>query len=93
MLDGLTGTVNEGAVAGDINAAVKDGKPHLTGQLTLDELNLEPLAAMVLGEAALESTGNGWSSVPFAAKGFRALQRRARRYRRDADGRACRDRL
>ena len=68
VLDGLTGAVNEGAVAGDINAVVKDGKPHLTGQLTLDELNLEPLAAMVLGEPALESTGNGWSSVPFAPK-------------------------
>src|SRR5690606_20440719 len=41
VLDRLTGIVNEGAVAGDLNAAVKDGKPHLTGQLTLDELNLE----------------------------------------------------
>jgi uncharacterized protein involved in outer membrane biogenesis len=66
VLDGLTGTANEGSVAGDINAAIKDGKPHLTGQLTLDELNLEPLAAMVLGESALEPNGGGWSSVPFA---------------------------
>ena len=84
VLDGLTGTVNEGAVAGDINAVVKDGKPHLTGQLTLDELNLEPLAAMVLGESALESTGNGWSSVPFAAESRRAVQRRTRHCRCDA---------
>ncbi len=68
VLDRLIGTVNEGSVAGDLNAAVKDGKPYLTGQLTLDELNLEPLAAMVLGETALESTGGGWSSVPFAPK-------------------------
>jgi uncharacterized protein involved in outer membrane biogenesis len=68
VLDGLTGTVNEGSVAGDLNAAVKDGMPHLTGQLTLDELNLEPLAAMVLGESALEPNGGGWSSVPFAPK-------------------------
>ncbi len=66
VLDGLTGTANEGSVSGDLNAAIKDGKPHLTGQLTLDELNLEPLAAMVLGRSALESTGGGWSSVPFA---------------------------
>ncbi|MEP9388653.1 AsmA-like C-terminal region-containing protein [Mesorhizobium sp. KR9-304] len=66
VVDALTGTVNEGSVGGGINAAIKDGKPHLTGQLTLDELNLEPLAAMVLGESALESTGNGWSSAPFA---------------------------
>jgi len=68
VLDRLTGTVNEGALDGDLNATVKDGTPHLTGQLTLDELNLEPLAAMVLGEPALEGTGNGWSSVPFAPK-------------------------
>lgn len=68
VLDRLMGTVNEGAVAGDLNAAVKGGKPHLTGQLTLDEMNLEPLAAMVLGEPALEGTGDGWSSVPFAPK-------------------------
>ena len=59
VLAGLNGTVNEGAVAGDVNAEIKDGKPHLTGQLTLDELDLEPLAAMVLGEAALESAGAG----------------------------------
>lgn len=68
VLDGLTGTVNEGSVTGDLNAAIKDGRPHLTGQLTLDELNLEPLAAMVLGESALEPNGGGWSSVPFAPK-------------------------
>nr|MDQ2704268.1 AsmA protein [Pseudomonadota bacterium] len=68
VLEGLTGAVNEGSVAGDINVIVNGGKPHFTGQLTLDELNLEPLAAMVLGETALENTGNGWSSVPFAPK-------------------------
>jgi len=68
VLDGLAGTVNEGSVTGDLNAAVKDGMPHLTGQLTLDELNLEPLAAMVLGETALEPNGGGWSSAPFAPR-------------------------
>ena len=41
VLGGLDGTVGEGAVAGDINAVIKDGKPHLTGQLTLDELDLD----------------------------------------------------
>jgi uncharacterized protein involved in outer membrane biogenesis len=66
VLDALSGAVNESSVAGDVNAGLKDGKPHLTGQLTLDELNLEPLAAMVVGEAALESNGTGWSSAPFA---------------------------
>lgn len=68
VLDGLAGTVNEGAVAGDINVALKGGKPHLTGQLTLDEFNLEPFAAMVLGETALETAGGAWSSAPFSPK-------------------------
>jgi len=68
VLDGLVGTVNEGAVAGDINVALKGGKPHLTGQLTLDEFNLEPFAAMVLGETALENAGGNWSSAPFSPK-------------------------
>ncbi len=64
-LGGLTGTINEGAITGDINSVLKDGKPHVSGQLSLDELNLEPLAAMVLGEAALESGGLSWSQTPF----------------------------
>ncbi|MCX7303393.1 MAG: AsmA family protein, partial [Hyphomicrobiales bacterium] len=67
-LKGLAGTVNEGAVAGEINAALKGGKPHLSGQLTVDELDLEPFAAMVLGETALESSGRTWSSAPFSPK-------------------------
>ena len=62
---GLNGTVNEGAVSGDVNCVLKDGKPYLSGRLSLDELNLEPLADMVLGEAALESGGPSWSQTPF----------------------------
>ncbi len=68
VLDALSGTVDQGAVAGGINARIKDAKPHLTGQLTLDELNLEPLAAMVVGESALESSGQSWPSAPFSPK-------------------------
>ncbi len=93
VLDGLKGTVNEGAVAGDINAAIKDGKPHLSGQLTLDELDLEPLAAMVLGEAALESAGDGMVGGSVPAEGDGAVQRRTRHCRSDARGRAGGDRL
>ena len=37
----------------------------LSGQLTLDELELDPLAAMVLGEAALEGGEGQWSQTPF----------------------------
>ena len=93
VLQGLTGTVNEGAVAGDINAAIKDGKPHLTGQLTLDELDLDPLAAMVLGDAVARKRRPGMVRGSVPAEGDGAVQRRARHYRGDARGRCARDRL
>ncbi len=67
-LDGLAGAINEGAVSGNLDAAFKGGKPHLTGKLTTDEFNIEPFAAMVVGASALEVTGDGWSSNPFSPK-------------------------
>ncbi|PWJ83967.1 AsmA-like protein [Pseudaminobacter salicylatoxidans] len=68
VLDNLDGVINEGAVSGAVNAEVKNGVPLLTGALSLDELNLDPALAMVLGEQAIAPTGKGWSSVPFASK-------------------------
>ncbi len=62
----IDGSVGEGAVAGDINAALKDGGPHLTGAVTLDTLDLVPVVAMVLGEASLVDDGEGWPKSPFA---------------------------
>ena len=67
VLSGLDGAVNEQAVAGDVDVEVKDGRPHLAGALTLDELDLGSLAAMVLGGPALAWTEDGgWPAVPFA---------------------------
>ncbi|MCO5069825.1 MAG: AsmA family protein [Rhizobiaceae bacterium] len=66
VLSGLQGVVADGAVAGDINLEVKEGVPHLAGQLSLDELDLQPLARITLGEGTLESSGNSeWASTPF----------------------------
>lgn len=62
----LEGSVGEGAVAGDINAALEAGHPHLTGAITLDSLDLVPVVAMVLGEAALADDGGIWPRAPFA---------------------------
>ncbi len=67
VLGGIEGAVSEAAVAGDVNAVLKDGRPHVSGQLTLDELALDPLVAMVLGEAAVEAGGLAWSQTPFQA--------------------------
>src|SRR5690606_21382187 len=68
VLSGLEGTVAEGAVAGDVNLEVKEGVPHLAGQLTLDELDLYPLARVILGEDTLESADGGWAATPFQQK-------------------------
>jgi len=68
VLDNLDGTINEGAVSGGINVEIKDGLPHLTGALALDEMSLDPAVAMVLGEQAAAPVETGWSSVPFQPK-------------------------
>lgn len=62
----IEGSIGEGTVAGDINAAMKDGLPYLTGAVTLDSLDLVPVVAMVLGEAALAGDGEAWPNTPFA---------------------------
>lgn len=69
VLNGLDGTVGEGAVSGDVNLAIRGGVPHLTGTLALDALDLEPLAGAVLGAASLVSADDGslWPATPFAA--------------------------
>ncbi len=67
ILNGLSGTVNESAVSGDINVEVKEGGPHISGELALDELDLDPMAAMVMGDAALGSVAEGWPTTPFPA--------------------------
>jgi len=73
VLSGLEGAVNEQAVSGDINADMKDGRPHLTGALALDEFNLDSIAAMLFGDAALASADlhggtRGWPTVPFSER-------------------------
>jgi uncharacterized protein involved in outer membrane biogenesis len=67
-LDKLAGVVNEGAVAGSVKASLENGAPHLGGSLKLDEIDLGPLVAMVLGEEALQPASGDWSSVPFRQK-------------------------
>ena len=64
-LAGLKGTVEEGAVGGDLELALKDGVPDLTGRLALDTLELSPLAALVLGDGALDSADGGWPQGAF----------------------------
>lgn len=64
-LDGLDGTVNEGAVAGRLNVAFADDPPRVGGELAVDILDLEPWLAVTLGAPALESDGDAWPQTPF----------------------------
>ena len=68
VLSGLEGTVADGAVAGDVNLELKEGVPHLSGQMALDEIDLYPLARLILGDDTLESAGSGWATTPFQQK-------------------------
>ncbi|GAA2816211.1 AsmA-like protein [Aminobacter aminovorans] len=68
VLDRLDGTVNQGAVVGNLKAEMGEGAPHLSGSLTLDELDLRPFAEMTLGVAALEGGNGAWPTAAFAPK-------------------------
>lgn len=65
VLSGIDGEIADGPVSGDINAELKDGTPHLSGDLAIDAFDLQPAAAMVVGDAALEPAAGKWSSVAF----------------------------
>ena len=68
VLSGLSGAINEAAVSGDLNIDVKDGLPHLAGALTLDELDLDPMAVTLFGDQAFLGTGGAWPTAPFSQK-------------------------
>src|SRR5262249_22907181 len=64
----IEGDVADGPVSGDINAEMLEGVPHLSGDLSIAALDLEPVAAMVVGEGALRPVADGWPSAPFQPK-------------------------
>ncbi|MFE0015198.1 AsmA family protein [Mesorhizobium sp. NPDC059054] len=65
---GLKGSAAGTALSGDVAAGFDAAKPHLSGQLALDTLDLDPLAAMLFGNDALVGDGTSWPKTPFAAK-------------------------
>jgi len=67
VLGQISGTIDEEAVAGDINAAMKDGLPHLSGAMTLDAFDVEPAVTMLLGDASVIAEDGSWSAAPFRA--------------------------
>lgn len=68
VVSNINGEIADGPVSGDINAEMKEGMPHLTGALAMDAFDLAPIAAMVVGDAALQPADGAWPSVPFQSK-------------------------
>lgn len=68
VLEDIAGALNETAVAGDLNAEIDGSMPHFTGALVVDDLALDPLAAIVLGEASLLGEPGEWASAPFSRR-------------------------
>ena len=69
VVSNIQGEIADGPVAGNVNAEIKDGVPHLTGDLAMDAFDLEPVAAMLVGEpgAAGRRRAAG-RPAPFQAK-------------------------
>jgi uncharacterized protein involved in outer membrane biogenesis len=65
VVSNIQGEIADGPVTGDINAEMKEGVPHLTGDLAIDAFDLVPVAAMVVGEEPLQPAEDGWPTVPF----------------------------
>lgn len=69
VLNDIGGTIGESTVAGDLNAEFGKDVPALSGALALDTLDLEPLAALVLGPQAIAPTdGLSWPTTAFQEK-------------------------
>lgn len=68
VLSGLSGSINEAAVSGDINLDVKQGLPHLAGALALDELDLDPMAVALFGDQSFIASNGNWPTGPFSQK-------------------------
>ena len=64
----IAGEISDGPVSGNVNAEIKDGLPHLTGNLAVDAFDAAPVAAMLVGEPALQGAAGSWPTVPFQAK-------------------------
>ena len=70
MLSGkIQGEIADGPVSGDVNAEMKDGEPHLTGNLShrcvRRRSRLPPWCSAM---PALQPAGGNWPTVPFQSK-------------------------
>lgn len=66
VLSGLSGEIAGERASGDLNIQTREGLSHVTGGLSLRSLDLAALAEVVVGSPALEGSGPGWPTAPFA---------------------------
>ncbi len=65
VLSDISGHVAESAVSGDLNGELREGIPHLTGELTLSLLDLGIGAEMIAGSNAFQPDEGAWPQTPF----------------------------
>ncbi|ESX60867.1 AsmA family protein [Mesorhizobium sp. M0924] len=68
VLSGLSGSINESEISGDVNIDAKQGLPHFAGALALDELDLDPIAVALFGDQSFLSSNANWPTAPFSQK-------------------------
>jgi flagellar biosynthesis GTPase FlhF len=67
VLSGLEGDLAETRLSGELNAELRDGLPHLTGELFAGALDLSLVSEMLFGLEAHMGEGAGWPGIPFRA--------------------------
>jgi hypothetical protein len=63
--NGLKGSIGGGAVAGNLKAGLKDGRPDFSGSLSADTIDLSLAADMLFGNESLRSKDSAWPKAPF----------------------------
>lgn len=71
VVSGIAGSVDESAVSGDVNVAMRNGLPEITGALSLDSLDLARVASVVLGAGAFDEAAQGAPARPFRETALR----------------------
>ena len=68
VVSDIQGEIADGPVAGNVNAEIKDGLPHLTGDLAIDAFDLDRSPPCWSATQALQGAEGNWPSAPFQAK-------------------------
>ncbi len=73
VVSGLTGTIAGTPLSGDVNIAMRDGRPYVTGAVETQSLDVALAGEALFGEAALQQSGETWPRTPFEPAARAAL--------------------